>query len=245
MARYVLVHGAFHAAWSWYRIKPRLEAGGHRVLAPDLPGHGTDMTPVNDCTLEAYAERVCAALDAERAPAILVGHSLGGAVISRAAELMAEKVAALVYVAAFLVSPGKCIRDYSTGSAGSALYDNVEWAADRSTAWLPPGKFAAAFCHDAPAEVAALGGLLSRPEPMKPPAEPVQLSANRFGRIARVYIECTGDRALYPGIQRRMHEASPCQAVHRLETSHSPMLSQPDSLTGLLMSVAERRLREA
>ena len=42
MATFVLVHGAWHGGWCWERVAPLLVAKGHRVIAPDLPGMGSD-----------------------------------------------------------------------------------------------------------------------------------------------------------------------------------------------------------
>ncbi|MBT3661687.1 MAG: alpha/beta fold hydrolase, partial [Rhodospirillaceae bacterium] len=58
MANFVLVHGAYHAAWCWQRVVPVLEQAGHRVSAPDLPGHGDDKAPPADVTMSSYAGRV-------------------------------------------------------------------------------------------------------------------------------------------------------------------------------------------
>ena len=84
MARIVLVHGAFSGAWAWEPVLPGLSAAGHQVQAIDLPGHGDDHTPTADVTLDAYADTVCSVL-AEGAAAVLVGHSMGGVVITQAA----------------------------------------------------------------------------------------------------------------------------------------------------------------
>ena len=48
MATFVLVHGAFHGAWCWFKLVPELEKRGQRVVAIDLPGAGDDPTPVAD-----------------------------------------------------------------------------------------------------------------------------------------------------------------------------------------------------
>ena len=63
MGTYVLIHGAFHGGWAWDRIAPLLEKEGHTVIAPDLPGHGNDKTPVADITLQLYTDTVCRILD--------------------------------------------------------------------------------------------------------------------------------------------------------------------------------------
>ena len=92
MARIVLVHGAFGGAWSWEPVIPGLEEAGHTVQALDLPGSGEDQTPVADVTLHAYADRVCEAL-ASGPPAVLVGHSMGGVVVTQAAARTPAQVA--------------------------------------------------------------------------------------------------------------------------------------------------------
>jgi pimeloyl-ACP methyl ester carboxylesterase len=43
VSTYVLIHGAFHGGWCWYKIVALLEKQGHTVVAPDLPSHGRDV----------------------------------------------------------------------------------------------------------------------------------------------------------------------------------------------------------
>ena len=59
LARFVLVHGAFHGAWCWEPLILALSEAGHTTHALDLPGAGEDATPVGRVTLDAYAERIC------------------------------------------------------------------------------------------------------------------------------------------------------------------------------------------
>src|SRR5262245_30012960 len=106
MATFVLVHGAWHGGWCWYKLVALLEARGHRVLAPDLPGHGRDHSLSGPATYRDYVERIAEVLADEAEPVVLVGHSMGGAVVTGAAEAHPEKVAKLVYLAAFLAPSG-------------------------------------------------------------------------------------------------------------------------------------------
>jgi hypothetical protein len=46
MARFLLVAGAWHGAWSWEFVIPLLAARGHRAAAVELPGMGADRTPL-------------------------------------------------------------------------------------------------------------------------------------------------------------------------------------------------------
>jgi len=102
MSTYVLIHGAWHGAWCWKNIIPFLEKNGHKVVAPDLPGHGEDKRPIAEVTLQAYTDRVCQILDEQSEPVILVGHSMGGVVITQTAEYRPEKIKSL-----YLLSTGQ------------------------------------------------------------------------------------------------------------------------------------------
>jgi pimeloyl-ACP methyl ester carboxylesterase len=111
MARFVLVHGAFGGAWCWEPVIAPLEAAGHTVDAPDLPGCGADHTPVEAATLANYAKRVCDVLASRPEQAILVGHSMGGVVMTQATSDCPEHVASLVFVGAFMPANGQSLLD--------------------------------------------------------------------------------------------------------------------------------------
>jgi pimeloyl-ACP methyl ester carboxylesterase len=102
----ILVHGLGGAAANWTELVPLL-AKRHRVLVPDLPGHGGSTALPAVAGLEPFADRV--ALVAEREgmlPAVVVGHSLGGMVVLRMALLRPEDVSALVLAAGAGLSVG-------------------------------------------------------------------------------------------------------------------------------------------
>jgi pimeloyl-ACP methyl ester carboxylesterase len=100
-----LIHGAWHGRWCWEKLIPKLERNGHTVVARDLPGLGSDRTPAAEITLQAYVDAVCGQLAKEAEPAVVVGHRMGGVVISEVAERIPEKVKALVYLTAYLLAP--------------------------------------------------------------------------------------------------------------------------------------------
>jgi len=98
-----LVHGFGGAAGNWRMIAPAL-AAEHRVIVPELPGHGGS-SPLPAATLDPYADAVLAVLEAEEAlPAAWVGHSLGGLVGLRAAIRRPEAVRGIVLAAAAGIS---------------------------------------------------------------------------------------------------------------------------------------------
>src|SRR5262245_40195886 len=95
---FVLVHGSWQGGWSWDPVRARLTARGHRVLAPTLPGHHpTDMDRSTISHDDHVAAVLAALAQAGPQPVVLVGHSLGGAVISQVADRQPDRVARLVY----------------------------------------------------------------------------------------------------------------------------------------------------
>src|SRR5579883_1101304 len=104
MSTFILIHDAWQSAWCWRRVAPLLTLAGHTVLAPDLPSHGDDLTPLACVTLEAYVRCITDLLDTRPAEeqVILVGHGFAGMVISQVAEQRSARVQGLVYLNALL-----------------------------------------------------------------------------------------------------------------------------------------------
>ena len=95
------------------------------------------------------------------------------------------------------------------------------------------------FYGDCSGDDVELARLSLQPEALAPLNTPVSISAENFGRVPRVYIECLDDRAISIDAQRSMHERTPCEQVLTMATSHSPFFSAPDELTELLISLAD------
>src|SRR5262245_22785912 len=103
----VLVHGMSHGGWCWERLEPLLRRAGHRVLSVDLPGHGRRAHERAKASVLAYARSVAADMAlAGVHDAILVGHSMGGVVIPKVAELVPARVGHLVFLAAVVLPDG-------------------------------------------------------------------------------------------------------------------------------------------
>ncbi|KAL7141312.1 hypothetical protein ABFS83_08G044900 [Erythranthe nasuta] len=101
----VLVHGACHGAWCWYKLKPLLEAAGHRVTAVDLAASGVDWRSLEELrSLADYTQpllEVMASIPPHE-KVVLVGHSLGGMNLGLAMDMYSDKIRVAVFVAAFL-----------------------------------------------------------------------------------------------------------------------------------------------
>jgi len=234
MSTYVLVHGAWHGGWCWHKVVPLLEKEGHKVEAPDLPGHGKDKTPISEITWEAYVQSICRILDAQSEPVILVGHSMGGRVITQAAEYRPERIKTLVYLTAFLEPSGGFIGQLGTESL---LMPNVIVADDQSYYTVRADAIKEIFYSDCSDADVALAKSLLVPQATAPLGTPSKTTEQNFGRIPRVYIECLLDRTISPSRQKEMYTLLPCKRVISMNTSHSPFFSAPEELAAHLTSL--------
>jgi pimeloyl-ACP methyl ester carboxylesterase len=132
---FMLVHGSWHGAWCFERLRPLLEVRGHAVIAKDLPGRGlnarfpasyavqprpaafaTEASPVAAVTLQACVDSVVQTIEAAIAngcgPVVLLGHSSGGITIQAVGERLGnDKIKRLVYLTAWMQPPGLSVLD--------------------------------------------------------------------------------------------------------------------------------------
>lgn len=232
MANIILVHGAMHGAWCWEHVTPLLSGMGHSVRAIDLPGLGDDRTPAESVTADDWAVAVAGAVRAMERPAVLVGHSLGGTAISQGAERVPDQVRGLIFVSAILIEAGETIM-----SACPELMEIAESAARK----FPddPGAVAMQlFYGSTDPEVAAAAIARLRPQPSAVLMRPLQVTAERFGRLPRAYIECADDAVVPLDVQRKMQARLPCHPVITMAGDHSPFLSAPRLLAVHLDAIA-------
>lgn len=234
MTTFVLVHGSWHGSWCWHRVVPELVALGHQVLAPDLPGHGDDATPLAQLTLAAYAKCVTATVRAASGPVVLVGHSFGGIVISQAAEIVPERISRLIYLSAFLPANGQSLSRLATADADNPVATSSSISADQQLISLDLSRVQELLYADCPESDVALARQRLCAEPVTPFITPVKITAGRAGSIPRTYIECLNDIAIPLWFQRRMQATVPCDPVYALPTGHSPFFAAPAELARLL-----------
>ncbi len=234
MSTFVLVHGASHGAWCWKKVVPFLIQEGHTVVVPDLPGHGEDRTPIADVTLKAYTDRVCQVLDDQNESVILVGHSMGGIVITQVAEYRPEKIESLVYLTAVVPADGESLRQTIEEIRNP---DFITVADDESYYSYKDGLVADIFYGDCSEEDISFAKASLVPQPMSPVMEPVHISESNYGRVPRVYIECLQDRIVIPAFQKKLYTSVPCEKVISMNTSHSPFFSAPETLARHLLSL--------
>ncbi|GAB4349251.1 MAG: alpha/beta hydrolase [Gammaproteobacteria bacterium] len=279
---FIFVHGAWHNHNTWDEVISRLNEKGLMTQAFDLPGAGvnarmpasyfkrpldqeafaTEPSPNAGVT---QAERTEFVIDAvremaarsESGKAILVGHSLGGATVSPVAESVPELLAAVVYVAAFMLPPGMPpIAMIKDPLMADALVPTL-FAADPQAIGAMRIDFASpdpeyrerirqAYCGDLDDTMFERAiSHLHCDEPAQVTLEPSPVTRERFGVIPRHYIYCTRDRAVTPAGQQKMislmDEAMGNRTVvHTLESSHSPFDSRPDELADILAEIAQQ-----
>jgi pimeloyl-ACP methyl ester carboxylesterase len=225
-----LVHGSYHGAWCWDLLRPELEKLGHRVFTMDLP--------ISDPALGAaeYAQAVDKALGPDCEPT-LVGHSMAGLIIPLVAAR--RPVRRLVFLAAFLPSPGRSANDQRKTEAidGRVAPRTAEWTDLGDDVWMVgPNTATELFFPDAPAKVARWATQRLRPQAYRVLSETTPLTA--WPDVDRQSILCREDRTINPAwVRAAALERLGVQAVE-LEGGHSPFLTRPAELARVLHSLA-------
>lgn len=239
MTAFVLVHGWWSDTEAWMATAARLRAAGHEVAVPELPAHGGDPMPAAQAGLDDYADTTAKAAAGLGGPAVLVGHSVAGAVISAVAEQDPNLVEHLVYLAAFLLPSGQTVFGFTQSSPGFAaglLGPSLRPAA--GLLGVDHGQARDVLMADVPAEVAEAALARLRPAPLAPLLTPVWVTRDRWGRVPRSYVHTTADRALPLAAQFEMVACAPRLAgTRRLPTGHLPMLSDPDGTARALIEL--------
>jgi len=219
----VLVHGAFADGSSWEKVIPLLQAKGLQVVAVQNP-------------LTSLADDVAAtrrALDASTGPVILVGHSWGGTVITEAGAH--DKVAALVYVAAFAPDAGQSSSDLGKDGPPPPGLANIR-PDSAGFLFLTPDTVARDFAQDLPAAQTAVMAVTQGPIFGKNFDEKVSNAA--WKSKPSWYIVAEKDRMIQPDLERAMAKKINAKTT-ALPTSHVPMLSRPNDVAKVILAAAE------
>lgn len=236
---YVLVHGAWQAPYVWDAVRADLVRKGNKVIVVELPGHGADQTPTHTIHINSYRDKVIDAINKAGEQVILVGHSMGGVVITAVAEQIPAKISKLVYIGAFVPASGQSLGELANTDPGSQLGPQITPSADQLTLDVKRDKLTELFIKDgsAPAKQKVLANY--RPEPAIPFGDKVTLTAANFGAVNKVYIKTLQDNVISPGLQDRMIAGAGIKTVYSVNTSHSPFLAQPKAVTALLIRIGQ------
>lgn len=236
---FVIVPGAWSGPYAWNDVRTNLETAGQRVVVVQLPGHGSDSTQPQNLTLNSYRDKVVRVIDSLGGQVILVGHSLGGAIISAVAEEVPLKIKKLIYVAGFVPLTGQSVLALASTDTASVLGANLVPSVDHLTLGVVQGQIVNSFIQDGTTVEQNLTLANFRAEPAIPLTDSVILTGANYGSVDKVYIRTLMDHAITPTLQTRMLAATPAfSTVYQLNTGHSPFLVKPDSLAMLLTSIA-------
>lgn len=235
---YVLVHGAWQAPYVWNAVRSDLESKGNKVIVVELPGHGGDNTPTHTITLDAYRDKVIDAMSEADGKVILVGHSMGGMVVTSVAEKVPNKISKLVYIGAFIPASGQSLGELAMTDPDSKLGPNLIESTDHLTLDVKRDNLTYLFIDDGSQAVKDQMIANYRAEPAIPFGGTITLTSASFGSVEKVYIKTLQDIVISPGLQDRMIAGAGIKTVHEVNTSHSPFLSQPHTVSDLLLKIA-------
>jgi pimeloyl-ACP methyl ester carboxylesterase len=218
----VLVHGGFVDGSGWQGVYDVLKAEGFNVSVVQNP----------TLTLAGDADATRRVLDKQDGPAILVGHSYGGAVISEAGTH--ENVAGLVYITAFAPDTGESVQTL----IGTFPQDGPQppiLPPEDGFLLLDRDKFAAAFAGDLPAQEAAF--MADSQTPWGLEAAGGEITDAAWHHKPSWYLFATDDHMIPPPAQRTMAERIGA-TVAEAAGSHSIYVSQPQATADLIKQAA-------
>jgi pimeloyl-ACP methyl ester carboxylesterase len=224
----VLVHGGFVDGSGWRGVYDALTADGYNV----------SVVQNQTLSLESDVETTHSVLDQQDGPAILVGHSYGGAVISEAGRH--ERVAGLVYIAAFVPDSGESVNTLIAGFPSDGPQPPILPPVD-GFLFLDREKFASSFAADLPAEDAAF--MADSQVPWGVEALNGTITEAAWRVKPSWYLVASDDRMIPPSAQRTMSGRAGA-TVAEAAGSHSIYVSQPRATAELIEQAARRALAE-
>lgn len=219
----VIVHGAFADASGWEDVYKILKKDGYNVTLVQNP-----LTSLNDDVQAATR-----ALDRQNGPAVLVGHSWGGSVITQAG--VSPKVVSLVYVAAFSPEVGQSTLDVY--QSGPALPKNGILPADANgVVYFDKALFHECFSGDVSAAKAAF--MYDSQQPIVGACFTAPLTEAAWKTKPSYAIVATEDKAINPVLERAMYKKIGAK-VTEVKASHVVYISQPAAVAKVIEEAAK------
>ncbi|KAL3722450.1 hypothetical protein ACJRO7_034769 [Eucalyptus globulus] len=249
---FVLVHGASHGAWCWYKVVTLLRSSGHNVTTIDLTASG--INPIQASSLQSISDYFKPLRDVMeslslRQRVILVGHSFGGMALSHVMERYPKKIDVAVFVTALMPGPtlnATTVNTESSRRAGSigdsrCSYDNGP--NNPPTACTLGPMFSASRVYQlSPIQDWTLANTLVRPQRLfsdEDLTREITLSERNYGSVRRVAIISEDDKLIGKDFILWMIERNPPDQVLEVKGSdHMVMMSKPMQLFALLQHIA-------
>jgi pimeloyl-ACP methyl ester carboxylesterase len=241
MTTFVLVHGAWGGSYGFRTVRGPLRAAGHEVFTPSLTGIGERSHLTSpQVNLTTHVTDVANTILYEDLDGIvLLGYSYGGMVVTGALEYVAERVAHMVYLDAFLPSDGESLNDLTVGARTGT--DGGYTTVGPGAQWLAPP-----IARDFGDPAEAAWHLARRsPHPAACFSEPVRLSKPLADYpFTRTYVKATEEPRPEPGGPPRAFWAAADRVRHdsawryrEIDTDHMIMAKRPAELVDLLLEL--------
>ena len=217
----VFCHGIWADGSCFSKVIPALQADGYEVIAVQ---YGLDSYTEDLATVKRTLNRV-------GSPVLLVGHSYGGATITGAG--MDDRVAGLVYIAAVAPDAGETVQD-QLDKYPSDIFSRVEVADGR--AWMLPNgtEFFAGDLSEADQKLV----WATHYAPVADLFQQQKIASTPWKSKPSWYILATQDHTVHPDLQRWVSKRMGATVVE-VNSSHVPMLSQPDLVLDVIRKAAK------
>lgn len=270
----VFLHGFWHGSWCWGDVISYLARAGRPAVAVDMAGHGlrarrprcltyrpfdraelaTEPSPLAEVDLDQASDLLVSQIKhvGRGEPVTVVAHSMGGTVLTRAAQQIPELVAHAVYLTAFMPASEVPAIAYVQMPENSGELVAPSVRADPATIGALRFDLASedtdyrrqlrdAFYGDVAPDIAdAAIALLSPDAPAGIALQATTLTAQGWGAVPRTYVTCARDMAIRPALQHKFiadadaaFSDNPTTVV-ALDAAHSPFLSIPDQVADIL-----------
>lgn len=226
MSTFLLIHGGGDTGWAWHRVQAALEARGHRVFAPDLPGDDETLT------LDDYAEAAVADI-AEDTELVVVGHSFGAFTAPLIADL--RPVERIVFFAGMVPQPGEAPEEW-WGNTGSGEAVAVQSALDGGLTGNSDPLIS--FYHDVPRVLAEEAMSRERAHPSSS-AMSTPWPRDALPQVPTDYLLCRDDRFFPPAFVRRMVRDRLGIVPQEVPGGHCAPLSHPEEVADALARLSE------
>jgi pimeloyl-ACP methyl ester carboxylesterase len=221
----ILVHGAWADGSCWHRVVVQLQRLDLKVRCAPLP-----LTSLHDDVLA-----LARTLERTTSPVVVAGHAYAGAVIGATRD---DRVKSLVYIAALAPDKGETVakvfyRDTPHPDAPTLSADK------HGLIWMPEEGFHRAVAHKALPDERSIMAAAQRPIALKCIEEPV--STPEWKTHPSWFLVAEEDRMINPTTQRFMAQRMGA-LVRSHAVDHSPMLSAPELVTGVILEAARDTL---
>ncbi|KAK7286959.1 hypothetical protein RJT34_22336 [Clitoria ternatea] len=252
---FVLVHGALHGAWCWYKVANQLKLAGHNVTTLDMAASGINPKQMQEVhSISEYHEPLMAFLASlpPKEKVILVGHSFGGLSVSIAMENYPHKISVAVFITATVVSQNLTLQAFLDERArrlGNFL-DKQYFILNGSNnapilSSLGVQHLASRLYQLSPPEDLTLAISLVRPLPafssdVKSLWKQTAVTKYRNGRVPKVFLITQKDNLQTEDFQMWIIERTgPYAEVKLIEDSdHMATFSNPKKLSSELLEIA-------